>query len=131
MKKFISLVAALGVCAAMPAAAANMNKDHSKKMDKWFNKMDANGDGMISESEHEAFGERMFEEADSNEDGMISRKEMRAQHERERSRHAGKAYGSENDLNPASGSQLGASSSTKRSEVLGTRDMRDEGGKNY
>lgn len=82
MKKILTL-ALIGAVIATPALA---NKDYSssKKSDSWFNKMDTNADGMISRSEHNAFGDRMFEEADANNDGRISRSEMRA----EKQRHA-------------------------------------------
>ena len=43
-------------------------------------KMDSNGDGMLSASEHEAGADAMFKDMDSNGDGNLSRKEFEAGH---------------------------------------------------
>ena len=79
MKKLLPLML-VGVVVAMPALA---NKDSamdvSKSADHWLAKMDTDGDGMVSRSEHDAFAEKMFHEADTNNDNMLSRDEMLAQ----------------------------------------------------
>ena len=43
-------------------------------------KMDSNGDGMLSASEHEAGAAAMFKDMDSNGDGSVSRQEFDAGH---------------------------------------------------
>ena len=43
-------------------------------------KMDTNGDGMLSATEHEAGAAAMFKDMDSNGDGNLSRSEMKAGH---------------------------------------------------
>lgn len=89
MKKTLVLASVLAVCAA-PAFANDM-KDHHKwmeeKADTMFKEVDANGDGMISKAEHEAFAEKMFSDADTNKDGSISKEECRAMHKKEMDKH--------------------------------------------
>lgn len=125
MKNIISLVTAFSLCAAMPAMA-NMDKNmHGKSADSWFNKMDTNGDGMISKAEHDAFGDRMFNEADTNNDGVISRQEMAAAKKmHDRDPHMARWEKNDN-LNPAAGPTRDMSSTTRQSQVLGTEDNRD------
>jgi len=57
--------------------------DHDRMMmssaDK-IAKMDSNGDGMLSASEHEAGAAAMFKDMDSNGDGSLSRQEFDAGH---------------------------------------------------
>jgi len=73
MKKTV-LMAALAAFVAMPAYANDMDD----KADYYFNKMDANTDGKISEDEHENFSEAMFKNADTNNDGSLTKDELAA-----------------------------------------------------
>lgn len=86
MKKIISMAAALGVCAAMPALA-NMEKDMHDKGDHYFMKMDTNKDGRISKGEHDTFARKMFGKTDTNNDNMLSREEMMAHMRMEMDKH--------------------------------------------
>jgi Ca2+-binding EF-hand superfamily protein len=43
-------------------------------------KMDTNGDGMLSASEHDAGARKMFDEMDADKNGSLSQEEMRAGH---------------------------------------------------
>lgn len=53
----------------LPAAWAN-------SPDKKFSKMDTDGDGKISRTEHSAGAQRMFAEMDANSDGIVTATEM-------------------------------------------------------
>jgi Ca2+-binding EF-hand superfamily protein len=46
--------------------------------DKKFEKMDTNGDGLISQAEHSAGARRMFTEMDTSGDGVVTVREMDA-----------------------------------------------------
>lgn len=65
----ISLGAAL---IALPAAAFAGNYDSNDK----FKMMDADGDGRISRSEHQAGAHQMFAKLDANGDGIVTAAEM-------------------------------------------------------
>jgi hypothetical protein len=133
MKKFIPVLAVLSMCAAMPALANSNKTMHGKdysdsaRTDHWFKKIDTNGDGMISKSEHDSFGDRMFNEADTNNDGAISRDEMMAMKQKEHNEYRSANGDAYENTNPAAGpNKRDMSSSTKQAEVLGTRDKRDQ-----
>ena len=49
---------------------------------KHWKKMDANGDGQISASEHANASQARFHRMDRNQDGMLSKKEMRKAHKK-------------------------------------------------
>ena len=74
--------AAMGTLMActLLATAAWANKDAGDK----FKMMDANGDGMVSASEHAAGVTKMFGEMDANGDGNVTAAEMDAKHDRKR-----------------------------------------------
>lgn len=79
------LASALIVATAMPALANERDgASMQKKVDYYFTKMDSNGDGKISRSEHENFTSDMFAKADSNRDGALSRDELLAQKKQEK-----------------------------------------------
>lgn len=74
-------ICALTMGVAMPAMANDHRDDDKeahmqKKVEHYMSKIDTNGDGKVSKSEHDAFGNQMFKEADTNGDGMISKDEM-------------------------------------------------------
>ena len=79
MKKALTLAGMLSVFAALPATAHEWSDTNRTKMlDHMMALMDANGDGFISESEHEAASAEMFTNADVNGDGYLSREEISA-----------------------------------------------------
>ncbi len=80
MKKSVCALSALVLCAAAPAFAN----------DKWFEKIDTDGDGYISKAENAAYADAKFTKADTNGDGKLSREEkhaMREKHEHKREKH--------------------------------------------
>ncbi len=79
MKNFSIICAAV----AMVSAPAFANKDHDKgnmeqKTQFFFEKMDSDGNGMVSKAESDAFGAKMFNEADTNKDQFLSLAEVKA-----------------------------------------------------
>ncbi len=109
MKQTIMITAALLACAATPALAERMghhggmhhwlrqaDSNHDGKTTKAeflaaaqqralrrFEHMDANGDGVLDERDHQA----RFDKMDANHDNMISRDEFTAFHKRMRQQH--------------------------------------------
>ena len=77
MQRRTAMTMAAAACTLM-AAAAWANNDAGDK----FKMMDANGDGMISASEHAAGVTKMFSEMDANGDGNVTAAEMDAKHDR-------------------------------------------------
>jgi Ca2+-binding EF-hand superfamily protein len=77
MQRRTAMTMAAAACTLM-AAAAWANNDAGDK----FKMMDANGDGMVSASEHAAAVTKMFSEMDANGDGNVTAAEMDAKHER-------------------------------------------------
>lgn len=69
--------------ADMDDSAQHKNEMVDMKAKAKFAEMDANKDGMISKSEHDAAGTKMFKEADGNNDGMVSLDEMKAEKKKE------------------------------------------------
>ena len=65
-------------CMASPAFAGHDHDDKKDMVQHKIEKMDTNGDNMVSMAEMSAYGEKMFNEADTNEDGMLSADEMMA-----------------------------------------------------
>lgn len=55
---------------ALPVAFAGGDKDEK------FSKMDSDGDGRISRTEHMSGAQRMFAEMDANRDGLVTAAEM-------------------------------------------------------
>ncbi|MFL6591838.1 MAG: hypothetical protein ACJ8GK_03915 [Luteimonas sp.] len=69
------------VVAMVVALAAASTFAHDKGMGDghdMMSRMDANHDGMVSKSEHDAYAQSMFDRMDANHDGMVSRAEMDA-----------------------------------------------------
>ena len=71
--RMASRMAAVACCTVMAAAWANDPDDK-------FRKMDTNGDGAVSASEHAAGARTMFTQMDANGDGRVSGAEMDAKH---------------------------------------------------
>ncbi len=82
MKKALIMSLAAMTLAATPALAEHHEGDKAEmlkmKVDKKFAEADTNGDGKISEDEHENKSEKMFNEADTNNDDYLSRDEVTA-----------------------------------------------------
>lgn len=66
----------------VPVAFAGGDKD------KKFSKMDTDGDGRISRTEHMAGAQRMFAEMDANRDGTVTATEMESKKEMKHGEHA-------------------------------------------
>ncbi|WP_162247706.1 EF-hand domain-containing protein [Lysobacter sp. Root494] len=79
MQRRTAMTMAAAACSLM-AAAAWANNDAGDK----FKMMDANGDGMVSASEHAAAVTKMFSEMDANGDGNVTAAEMDAKHDRKK-----------------------------------------------
>jgi Ca2+-binding EF-hand superfamily protein len=64
--------------------SGDMKRDGMKmsSADK-IKKMDSNGDGRLSASEHEAGSRDMFAKSDANKDGSITAEEMKAAHQKD------------------------------------------------
>lgn len=65
-----------GGLAASPALA------DKTKADAWFDRLDQNGDGVITQEESLAKAQRRFKKLDADGDGQISEAEFMARHER-------------------------------------------------
>jgi hypothetical protein len=76
MKKLILplLIAAL----AMPVAAMACPGKGDAKRGGHFQKMDANGDGVVTADEHATMAAKHFSKMDANGDGKVTRDEMKA-----------------------------------------------------
>ena len=77
MKKTLILAGILSAFAALPASAHEWSSfDRNKMLNHMMGMMDMDGDGFVSESEHEAAAEEMFTNADVDSDGYLSKPEM-------------------------------------------------------
>lgn len=97
MRKFgIGVIAA---CVALSLSApAAMAKPGGKG--KHFEKMDTNGDGVVSREEFDAKHDEMFSKMDANGDGNVTKEEMKAahkarmeEHKKKRAEHMKKHFG--------------------------------------
>lgn len=70
-KKLTALFTASALLLSVPAAFAGNHGDH-------FKKLDADGDGKITQAEHAAGAQKMFAKADANSDGIVTAAEMDA-----------------------------------------------------
>lgn len=82
MKKLLMLSLATAVFSAPALAEHGPDGAPHHKKGEWFQKVDANGDGMISKAEFMAKHEERFNESDANKDGQISKEEAAAQKEK-------------------------------------------------
>ena len=83
MKKFLFLTLALTFFMALPSYSnTTYKKSNSHKMRKQFEKIDKNGDGLLSKDEmiqaHRDRIDNLFMKFDKNGDSKLSRKELRA-----------------------------------------------------
>lgn len=69
---------AFSLALAAAAEAAPPPDGPGGRPDGMFDRLDADGDGYLTESEVNARHKKLFEEADANRDGKVSREEMRA-----------------------------------------------------
>lgn len=77
MHKALTLAGMMTAFAAVPATAHEWSSfDRDKMLNFMVQKMDANGDGFISASEHEDASLKMFVQADTNSDGYIVKQEL-------------------------------------------------------
>ncbi|PZQ46215.1 MAG: hypothetical protein DI551_05550 [Micavibrio aeruginosavorus] len=74
MKKLMLMTVMMTAIAAPAAMAEGTHKDGGM----WFSKVDANGDGLISQAEHEKASAEKFAKMDANKDGNISKEEAMA-----------------------------------------------------
>lgn len=86
MKKLVCWLAVSGFAAvAMPAMAqtgsAAQRGDFAERM---FNRMDVNGDGIVTRKEFTDYSNKRFDELDTNHDGKITREEMAAARDKAR-----------------------------------------------
>ena len=51
---------------------------HDERMQQRFSRMDADGDGVITEEDRQQRGARFFDAADTNKDGQLSKEEFTA-----------------------------------------------------
>jgi Ca2+-binding EF-hand superfamily protein len=63
--------------------------------DAKFQKMDTNGDGRVSRSEHASGAKNMFVEMDANRDGAVTAAEMDARHAQKKSADSAPRYNSD------------------------------------
>ncbi|HYD18120.1 MAG TPA: EF-hand domain-containing protein [Patescibacteria group bacterium] len=93
--KYFALAALAVLMAAQPALACDKHMDG--KTDAWFKKMDKDGDGKLTQGEHDAFGNKMFKEADANGDGSVTLEEMKAAHKDMKAKHDDHNHGKSGD----------------------------------
>lgn len=78
-------LAILGVVLAVAATPALANeKDMEGKAQFYFNKMDTDSNGSVSNQEHATFSKSKFDEADTNNDDMLSLDELKAYKKKEK-----------------------------------------------
>jgi len=61
-------------------AEGNENKVCGSHKENMFEKMDTDGDGVISPEEHSAKAERRFKKMDADGDGKVTREEIKSHH---------------------------------------------------
>ena len=70
--------------AAVEKCDENMHGQHHGEMEgMMFKKLDANGDGVISKAEFNAFNARHFKKLDTNNDGKLTPEELQGGHKQE------------------------------------------------
>lgn len=82
MKKILMLTAAVFALQALPAIAQDTAPKHDgKKGERFFDMMDLDKDGKISEAESLELAKKRFKESDANGDGFVTKEESKAHHE--------------------------------------------------
>ena len=84
MKKILMLTAAVFAFQALPALAEDGTKHGGKKGEHFFEKVDTDKDGKISEAESLALAKERFKSMDGNSDGFVTKEEATAHHEAKR-----------------------------------------------
>lgn len=110
MKKLLALTGIFAIAAAMPALANDMT---------YFNKMDKNGDKIVSKDEYMAFGEAKFDMKDTNNDGRLSMSEFETA---KKKKHAGK--GKHSSMSPAAGGGSATSRAVDNYEDNNVKDQK-------
>lgn len=91
MKKFLIATTALVFAGtAGIAVAGHGHKDGEKRhhhVEKMFEKIDTNGDGVITKEESQAFHEKKFTKMDADGDGNVTKEEVKAHHEAKRAEY--------------------------------------------
>ncbi len=84
MKKTICTFAVLCLAVGIQTACAEDGRTPPRGgfAENLFERMDANGDGVVTRQEFEAFTKKQFDEMDANHDGKITREELDAAREK-------------------------------------------------
>ncbi len=111
MKKALLTLTALSMSVAVSACSGHSDAppppppmDHMAE--GFFNRLDQNGDGVVTKSEYKTYTTRWFNEADTNHDGKLTLDEVKAKfrkdHGKHHHRHLDKvtANGSDNNAPP-------------------------------
>jgi hypothetical protein len=90
IKSTLPLVAAL--CAIVASGMVLAGDGHGKKhrMNHYFEKLDTDGDGLISRQEQLDAAAKRFDATDANGDGMLSKEEIKQshmQHRKDKKKH--------------------------------------------
>jgi hypothetical protein len=80
IKLTLPLVAALCVFVASGAVLAGDGHGKKHRMNHYFEKLDTNGDELISRQEQLDAAAKRFDAADANGDGMLSKEEIKQSH---------------------------------------------------
>jgi Ca2+-binding EF-hand superfamily protein len=95
MKKLVLLSALLlGLSTAVVASDHEKSGNHGEKprqKEGMFKKMDADGDGVVTKAEADAYHNKKFAEKDVNKDGKITKEELEAYKEKKREERKKKA----------------------------------------
>ncbi|MGE4313463.1 MAG: hypothetical protein AB7E85_04235, partial [Pseudobdellovibrionaceae bacterium] len=80
MKKLLMLGTAIVALGSISPAFAEGGAKDGPKGDRFFAKMDTDGDGVVTKSEFQSHGDEMFSKMDGNGDGKIEKEEAKAAH---------------------------------------------------
>lgn len=99
MKKQLLMAALLGGVALSSGAALAMGDHHKGDYKgKMMERVDTNGDGMVSKSEYMAKNKMKFNKMDANGDGKLSKMEMKKAYKMKKD-HMGKKHNMQNQYN--------------------------------
>lgn len=65
---------------------------HHPRMEMMWEKIDTDKDGVITQTEHDAFTAARFKEMDANGDGKVTKEEMQAHHRAKMEKWGGKGH---------------------------------------
>ena len=101
MKKFLIATTALVFAGTASIAIAGDGHHDGKKrhhhMEKMFEKIDTNGDGVITKEESLAFHDKKFAKMDADSDGKVTKDEVKAYHEAKRAEYKAR-HSSDSDV---------------------------------